>query len=144
MGWMGFGRKPETGTSTTKSHAARSDPRVLVLAFDGLDPQLLEQYMSAGKLPNFSKLAREGIYHPLATIMAPQSPVAWSTFITGADPGSHGVFDFIHRDPKTYKLDLSLADRRNLQLPWKGTPFWQRPAVARLGLTAQRLSLIHI
>jgi len=142
MGWMAFGRKSPSDASASRPHAAGSNPRVLVLAFDGLDPQLLERYMSEGRLPNFSKLAGEGIYHPLATIMAPQSPVAWSTFITGADPGSHGVFDFIRRDPKTYKLDLSLADRRNLQLPWKGTPIWQRPTVARLGMTAQRLPMI--
>ena len=33
--------------------------------------------------------------------MPPLSPVAWSTFITGMDPGGHGIFDFLHRDPAT-------------------------------------------
>ncbi len=41
------------------------------------------------------------------TSMPPQSPVAWSTFITGLDPGAHGIFDFIHRDPKTMTPYLS-------------------------------------
>ena len=78
----------------------------------------------------------------LPTSTVPQSPVAWSTFITGDEPSRHGVFDFIRRDPETYKLDLSLADRQRLSLPWQGTPFWERPALARLGVVAQRLPMV--
>src|SRR6266542_2251560 len=117
-------------------------PRVLVLAFDGLDPRLLEQYLAEGRLPHFARLVREGRYHPLPTCMAPQSPVAWCTCITGDDAGGHGVFDFIKRDPANYLPDLSLADRQKLTLPWKGTPFWDRPALARLGTVAQRLPMV--
>ena len=72
--------------------------RVLVLGFDGVDPDLLERFMRAGALPHFAKLAAEGSFHRLATTVPPQSPVAWSTFITGLDPGGHGIYDFIHRD----------------------------------------------
>lgn len=117
-------------------------PRVLVLAFDGLDPQLLDRYLSESRLPNFARLAKTGIYHPLATVTSPQSPVAWCSFITGEDPGGHGVFDFIKRDPVGYQLDLALADRRKLTLPWQGKPFWQQPAIDELGLIAQRLPMI--
>src|SRR5262245_1588101 len=126
---------------TDKSRADKTGPRVLVLAFDGLDPRLLEQYMSEGRLPNFRRLARDGIYHPLPTGMAPQSPVAWCTCITGDDPSRHGVFDFIKRDPQTYLPDLALADRKELTLPWRGKAFWDRPALARLGVVAQRLPM---
>jgi predicted AlkP superfamily phosphohydrolase/phosphomutase len=70
-----------------------------VLGFDGLDPALLERFMAEGVLPNFARLARDGSYHRLGTTIPPQSPVAWSTFITGLDPGGHGIFDFVHRDP---------------------------------------------
>jgi predicted AlkP superfamily phosphohydrolase/phosphomutase len=121
---------------------ATPGPRVLVLAFDGLDPRLLERYSAEGRLPNFARLAREGLYHPLPTCMAPQSPVAWCTCITGEDAGRHGVFDFIRREPATYRADLSLADRQKLTLPWRGTPFWERPALARLGTVAQRLPMV--
>ena len=117
-------------------------PRVLVLAFDGLDPRLLDEYLKAGRLPNFARLAQDGVYHPLPTSRVAQSPVAWSTFLTGADPSVHGVFDFIQRDPTTYLPDLSLADRRRLSLPWHGTPFWDKPTLARLGTVAQRLPMV--
>ena len=75
--------------------------RVIVLGIDGLDHGLLERFLAAGRLPNFASLAREGDFTPLETTMPPLSPVAWSTFITGLDPGGHGIFDFVHRDPAT-------------------------------------------
>ena len=83
--------------------------KVFVLAVDGLDPKLLEEFMAAGHLPNFQKLVARGDFKPLQTTMPPLSPVAWSTFITGMDPGGHGIFDFIHRDPATMMPHLSLS-----------------------------------
>ena len=79
--------------------AARPPHRVLVLGFDGIDPGLLDRFMAAGALPNFQRLATTGSYIHLDTTIPPQSPVAWSTFITGLDPGGHGIYDFVHRDP---------------------------------------------
>jgi len=81
--------------------------RVLVLGFDGLDYTVTRDLMAAGRLPNFSSLAAAGSFAPLGTSIPPQSPVAWSTFITGLDPGGHGIFDFIHRDPATMAPYLS-------------------------------------
>jgi len=75
-------------------------PQVIVIGFDGMDPRLCERLMDEGRLPNLAKMRAGGGYKPLGTSIPPQSPVAWSNFITGADPGVHGIFDFIHRDPK--------------------------------------------
>lgn len=75
--------------------------KVIVLGIDGMDHAMLEAFMAEGRLPNFERLATEGDFSPLETTMPPLSPVAWSTFITGMDPGGHGVFDFLHRDPAT-------------------------------------------
>jgi predicted AlkP superfamily phosphohydrolase/phosphomutase len=76
--------------------------KLVVIGIDGMDPVLLRRFMDAGSMPNFQALANEGTFVPLGTSNPPQSPVAWSTFITGMDPGGHGVFDFVHRDPSTY------------------------------------------
>ncbi len=78
--------------------------KVIVLGIDGMDHGLLERFMGEGRLPNFSRLASEGSFSPLETTMPPLSPVAWSTFITGLDPGGHGVFDFLLRDPATMEV----------------------------------------
>ena len=81
---------------------AADRPGMFVLGVDGMDPQILDRLMAEGKMPHFARLAREGSYQPLGTSTPPQSPVAWSTFVTGLDPGGHGIFDFVHRDPETY------------------------------------------
>jgi len=72
---------------------------VIVLGFDGMDPRLTEQMMDEGRLPNFARLRDQGSFKPLQSVTPPQSPVAWATFATGLNPGGHGLFDFIHRDP---------------------------------------------
>lgn len=86
------------GSSACHSNAVESR-RVIVLGFDGMDYGVTAELMARGLMPNFSRLAASGSFSPLATTMPPQSPVAWSSFITGLDPGGHGIFDFIHRDP---------------------------------------------
>ena len=77
----------------------RVGKRVIVLGIDGMDPKLLSNFMARGVMPNFSRLAAEGSFVELTTSIPPQSPVAWSNFITGMDPGGHGIYDFIHRRP---------------------------------------------
>ncbi|MDX1962106.1 MAG: alkaline phosphatase family protein [Pirellulales bacterium] len=74
--------------------------KVIVIGIDGMDPRLSRQMMSAGELPNLQKMSRAGGFSPLATSIPPQSPVAWASFINGAGPGSHGLFDFVHRHPE--------------------------------------------
>lgn len=78
-------------------------PRVVVLGIDGMDPDVLRDVLAKypERMRNFQRLVDEGGLHELGTSTPPQSPVAWSTFITGFDPGGHGIFDFIHRDPVT-------------------------------------------
>ncbi|MGH9344261.1 MAG: alkaline phosphatase family protein, partial [Terriglobia bacterium] len=89
--------------------AARA-PQVIVLGFDGADPNLTSKWMAAGKLPNLARLAREGTFTPLGTTNPPESPVAWASFATGLNPGNTGIFDFLTRDPKTYLPKLALAE----------------------------------
>lgn len=124
--------------------------KVIVIGIDGMDPRLSEKMMDAGELPNFNKLRKRGGYTPLGTSIPPQSPVAWANFINGAGPGSHGIFDFIHRNPEKqcapffsaaetipgegylevgdYKLQLDFWPFNHKQamtvLRRKGVPFW--------------------
>ena len=77
----------------------RRGTRVLVVAFDGMDPRIVESMMEQRRLPNFQRLARLGSFRRLTTSTPPHTPVAFSSIISGADPGIHQVFDFIHRDP---------------------------------------------
>ncbi|MFB3903427.1 MAG: alkaline phosphatase family protein [Acidobacteriota bacterium] len=87
--------------------SAPPSKKLLILGLDGLDPQIMTRLMDEGKLPHFSRLRCGGGFSPLATSIPPESPVAWSTFLTGLDAGGHGIFDFIHREPKTLTPYLS-------------------------------------
>jgi hypothetical protein len=114
--------------------------RMIVLGVDGMDPQFLEAHWN--ELPNLNRLRQQGGFRPLATTVPPQSPVAWSTVTTGMDPGGHGIFDFIHRNPRTLipylsttkteagghainvgKWQLPLTAGR-VELLRRGRPFW--------------------
>ena len=73
--------------------------KVIIVGIDGMDPRLTASMMREGLLPNFAKMSSQGGFSELGTSCPPQSPVAWSNFINGSGPGSHGIFDFIHRHP---------------------------------------------
>jgi predicted AlkP superfamily phosphohydrolase/phosphomutase len=83
--------------------------KLVIVGLDGLEPTLVEKYMSEGKLPNLSKIKKEGTYAKLQTTIPAISPVAWSSFMTGTNPSKHNIFDFLSRDPNNYMPDLSSA-----------------------------------
>lgn len=109
--------------------------KVIILGIDGLDPHITEKLMEAGELPNFSRLKETGSYRRLQTSNPAQSPVVWTSIATGTNPGYHGIFDFITRNPKNYIPELAImkvnprnlfARRETMFLPTrKGIPFWQ-------------------
>src|SRR6266550_8783669 len=76
--------------------------KVIILGFDGVDAKYTERWMNEGKLPNLARLRGMGTFRPLRPTLPAQTPVSWSTFSTGIDPGRTGIFDFLRRDPKTY------------------------------------------
>lgn len=94
--------------------------RAVIVGLDGLDPGIVRELMADGQLPNLERLSVLGTMTDLQTTYPAMSPVAWSSFATGVDPGKHGIYDFLTRDPKTYAPDLSSTDirppRRHLSL----------------------------
>ena len=88
--------------------AGHAERRLLVLAFDGLDPRITQQLLQAGKLPNLARLAATGSFKPLGTSTPPHTPIAFASMISGADPGLHNLFDFIHRDPNPPQRGLAI------------------------------------
>lgn len=95
--------------------------RIVVLGLDGLDHGLTEKLLAEGKLPNLAALRVRGSFHSLASTLPPISPVAWSTFQTGVNPGKHNIFDFLTPDPRTYQPKLSSVEIRSSRrtIGWK-------------------------
>jgi predicted AlkP superfamily phosphohydrolase/phosphomutase len=73
-------------------------PRVLILGLDGVGPDLIEQFSAEGHLPNLTALCQRGAWGPLRSTTPPTTLPAWTSFMTGATPSSHGVPDFTVRE----------------------------------------------
>ncbi len=86
--------------------------KLLILALDGLDPDLLTRWW--GQLPNIASLAECGRFRRLQSTVPPMTFPAWSTFLTGANPGKHGIFDFTERIPGKMGVRFVNATRRRL------------------------------
>ncbi len=137
------------------NHGGARARQVIVIGVDGMDPNFVERHWDA--LPNLAELRRRGSFAGLRTTTPPQSPVAWSTFITGLDPEAHGIFDFVERDPATlapfssmsqveeprfrftlgpYEIPLSHARVTSLR---KGKAFWEILSEAGIPVTIVRM-----
>lgn len=117
--------------------------RVVIVGLDGLEPKLVEQYMAEGLLPNMSKLQQQGSFTRLGTTLPALSPVAWSSFQTGVNPGAHNIFDFLTRDKRyclpqlastetsTFVRSLGLGrlswkkKKTSVVITRKSQPFWK-------------------
>jgi len=93
--------------------------RAVILGFDGMDPELAERFINEGKLPNLAKLRQQGTFSKLRTTFPAISPVAWSTFMTGVNPGKHNIYDFLGRDLASYLPYLSSAEIRGPKRSFK-------------------------
>jgi hypothetical protein len=93
--------------------------RAVILGFDGMDPELTERFIAEGRLPNLAKLRERGTFRKLRTTYPAISPVAWSTFMTGVNPGKHNIYDFLARDLNNYLPYLSSAEIKGPKRTWK-------------------------
>jgi predicted AlkP superfamily phosphohydrolase/phosphomutase len=94
--------------------------RTLIIGLDAFDPAIFEHLLSEGKMPHLSKFVEADGYSRFSVVSPPQSEVSWSSIATGLNPGGHGIFDFVHRDPASYGLQVSLLPTRTSLL---GTQF---------------------
>jgi predicted AlkP superfamily phosphohydrolase/phosphomutase len=92
----------------------------LIIGLDAFDPNIVERMFEAGKLPHLSKLNRINGYTRFTVANPPQSEISWTSIATGLNPGGHGMFDFVHRDPDSYALNVSLLPTKKSVL---GTSF---------------------
>jgi predicted AlkP superfamily phosphohydrolase/phosphomutase len=82
--------------------------RTIILGFDAFDPITFEKLIDRGLLPNLSRMVDVDGYRRFEVSNPPQSEVSWTSIATGLNPGGHGIFDFVHRDPESYVPYVSL------------------------------------
>jgi len=119
------------------AHPDRSAKPLLVIGWDGATPELIEAWMEDGSLPNLAALRARGSYAPLRSVLPPLSPAAWTTAITGLNPGRHGIWDFGHLAPGTYRVDSTDARHR------QGASVWEMAEAAGLSSAVLNVPMSH-
>ncbi|MCR4373712.1 MAG: alkaline phosphatase family protein [Acidobacteria bacterium] len=105
--------------------------KLVIIGFDGMDPDLVREFMAAGQLPNLAKVMNAGGLYDLDTTVSPESPTAWASFATGVNPGKHNIYDFLVRDTTTYMPDLGMVTRTPPTFLWNWIPT-SRPKITSL------------
>ena len=85
---------------------------LLIIGFDGATFDLIRPWAAEGYLPNLAALIRDGVSADLASTLPPVTSPAWPTFMTGVNPGKHGVFDFIQPHGENFTLVNSTRIRQ--------------------------------
>ncbi len=110
--------------------------KIVVLGFDGADYFLMKQLMEAGALPNFSRLAAKGVFAPLRSTIPHHSGPAWTTFATGAHPGTTGIFSFF-LPPESYSQKPAFST--DIKVP----SFWDIASLAGVRCGVLGVPLTH-
>lgn len=110
-----------------------SERRVIVIGIDGASPELIESWARGGELPTFSKIVEEGAFGRLRSTTPPLTYPAWSSFMTGKNPGQHGCFDFVYRPPDGYMPRPMNASIR------KGASIWRL-----LGAAGKKVGVFNV
>jgi predicted AlkP superfamily phosphohydrolase/phosphomutase len=85
---------------------------VVVIGLDGGSFRTLEPWIRDGSLPNLGELIEDGASGPLTTVVPPETATAWSSFMTGKNPGKHGIFGFTAKEKETGRIvPVSAASR---------------------------------
>ena len=100
--------------------------KLLIIGIDGATFDLILPWVKDGKLPNLASLIDRGTYGELSSTLPPVTSPAWPSFMTGCNPGKHGVFDFIHRTGS----DFGLVNATKIRKP----TIWQRLSEAGLSV----------
>jgi len=103
----------------------RNRNRVVILGLDGMPYRLIADLSRKGVMPNMAELIAEGVFREMASSIPEVSSVAWSSIITGKNPGEHGIFGFTDLMPGSYSVFF--PNFSNLKAP----PFWEREGSGR-------------
>jgi predicted AlkP superfamily phosphohydrolase/phosphomutase len=94
-------------------------PRVLVIGLDAATWTLIRPWIAEGGMPNLAKLMTAGVSGTLKSVLPPITPPAWTSFMTGKNPGKHGIFHFVETEHDGYAMKYANATSRRSPTVWK-------------------------
>lgn len=78
--------------------------KLLVIGLDAATWRVMDPLLEDGQLPHIADLMQEGVHAPLSTTVPPMTPLAWTSMVTGVNPGRHGIFDFLDQNSETHEI----------------------------------------
>jgi len=94
--------------------------RNIIIGLDGVPFEMIENFAGNSVMPNTAKVIGDGIFKKMNSSIPEVSSVAWSSMITGLNPGSHGTYGFMDLLPNTYRM--TFPNFSSLKAP----PFWDQ------------------
>ncbi len=92
--------------------------RVFVVGLDGASLRLIRPWVEQGHLPGFARIIAEGAWGKLESVPNQRSAAAWTTFMTGKNPGKHGIYEFYEFVPHTYAIRFIHGGMRDGATLW--------------------------
>lgn len=93
--------------------------KVMIIGLDGGTFDLIKPWVAEGRLPNLGKLLADGTHGDLLSTVPPMTFPAWNAFMTGKNPGKHGVYDFTEREDHSYSIRFTNALNRKAKTLWQ-------------------------
>ncbi|MEO5753232.1 MAG: alkaline phosphatase family protein [Chthoniobacterales bacterium] len=97
----------------------KKDPKLVVIGLDSATWTVIRPWMAEGSLPNLAKLMGGGVFGTLNSVLPPITPPAWTSFMTGKQPGKHGIFNFVETEHGGYAMNYANATSRRSPTVWK-------------------------
>src|SRR5712692_1312785 len=97
----------------------KKDPKVIIIGLDAATWTLIRPWMAEGGMPNLAKLMKAGVSGTLQSVLPPITPPAWTSFMTGKNPGKHGIFHFVETEPDSYTMNYANGGSRRSPTVWK-------------------------
>jgi predicted AlkP superfamily phosphohydrolase/phosphomutase len=94
-------------------------PKVVIIGLDAATWTVIRPWMAEGSMPNLAKLMKSGVSGGLESILPPITPPAWTSFMTGKNPGKHGIFHFVETEHGGYAMNYANATSRRSPTVWK-------------------------
>jgi len=97
----------------------KKHPKVVIIGLDAATWTLIRPWIAEGGMPNLANLMRAGVAGSLQSVLPPITPPAWTSFMTGKNPGKHGVFHFVETEADGYAMNYANGGSRRSPTIWK-------------------------
>ena len=109
----------ETALNPNHHPEVEKRPKVVIIGLDAATWTLIRPWIAEGGMPNLAKLMDAGVSGKLESVLPPITPPAWTSFMTGKNPGKHGIFHFVEAAVDSYEMDYANGGSRRSATVWK-------------------------